>query len=232
MILSEIDEAGQLKLKTSTVAVIGLGGLGSSCALYLAAAGVGNLILVDFDQVESSNLQRQIIHSSESLGMNKVASAEKRLKTINPDIKIESINSRIEKDNINTLLQKVDVIVDASDNYPTRYLLNNVSLSQRIPLVHAAAIKFNGHVTTFNLKPSSPCYECLFENNNHNEESCESQGVFPPIVGVIGSMQASEALKVILELNTLDGHYQTFDLLNNKINTFKLSKSSNCPSCS
>ncbi|MRX26822.1 HesA/MoeB/ThiF family protein [Kangiella sp. HZ709] len=233
IIMPEIDDSGQLKIKSSKVAIIGLGGLGSSCALYLAAAGIGEMLLVDGDRVESSNLQRQIAHSFDYIGVAKVESAKNQINSINPLTIINTVSENISDDNSQLLKDhEIDVIIDCSDNYPTRYLLNKYSLSKKIPLIHASAIKFQGHITTFNLTENSPCYECLFENNNHNDENCESQGVFPPIVGVIGSMQASEVLKVILGLNALDGYYQTFDLLNNKINTFKLSKNPSCPSCS
>ncbi|NVJ65314.1 MAG: HesA/MoeB/ThiF family protein [Gammaproteobacteria bacterium] len=232
IILPEIDESGQQRLNNAKVAIVGLGGLGASASFYLAAAGVGHLVLIDHDLVELSNLQRQIIHSKDTVGEAKVDSAKQRLLNLNPYIQVTAQRQRVDKHNSGELLKDTDLILDCSDNFDTRFLLNQLSIDLKVPLVHGSAIKFHGHVTTFNLKQSSPCYYCLFDDKDQNEQNCEDQGVFPPIVGLIGTMQASEALKVILGLPTLDGTLQSLNLLNNQNKTYKISKNPSCSVCS
>jgi molybdopterin-synthase adenylyltransferase len=233
MMLPEIDAAGQERLNQSRVLIIGLGGLGSPVSLYLASAGVGQLVLVDFDKVDLSNLQRQIVHTTNDIGRPKIESAKEHLHAINPDINIECIDHILEEDELISQAEKADVIVDASDNFQTRFALNEVSVKTKIPLVSGAAIRFEGQVTVFNPKDeNSPCYRCLYNEDVATEETCTANGVIAPLLGIIGSIQANETLKLLMGIGeTLQGRLLLLDSLHMEWNEAKLKKDPACPVC-
>ncbi len=233
IILPEIDEAGQEKLKRSSVLIIGMGGLGSPVAMYLAAAGVGHLIIADHDTVEQSNLQRQTIHSIESIGDSKVESAKQTLENLNPWVEVESIENQLQGDELNKAVSKADLIIDCSDNFPTRFALNQASVKFNKPLVSGSAIQFNGQVAVFNQTTKSACYKCLYQANQFNEETCENQGILAPVVGVIGSLQATEALKILIGIGqSLDSRLLIYDALNASFKTIGISRDLACEVCS
>lgn len=238
ILLPQIDIAGQQALAKKTVLIIGLGGLGSPVALYLAAAGVGRLLLSDPDVVELSNLQRQIIHDSTQLGQNKTYSAKQRLQALNPDCQIELFNHALTGNALQAAAQRADVIVDCSDNFATRYAVNHASVNTKTPLVSAAAIRFEGQISVFiPAKDNSPCYHCLYpqqaEMDDSVYETCSNNGVIAPLVGVLGSMQALETLKILLKLGeVLSGRLLLFDALTMQWRNLKLSRDPACPVCS
>ena len=197
--LPEIDIEGVEKLFDAHVLIIGAGGLGSPAALYLAASGVGSMTLVDDDGVELSNLQRQIIHSTASLGMSKVASAQQTLCAINPDVTVHAVHQRADERLLNELVPHVSVVLDCSDNFKTRHLINRACVTHQKPLVSGAAIRFDGQISVYDSRQiDSPCYACLFPPEaTFTDEPCATLGVFSPLVGIIGAMQAAEALKII-----------------------------------
>ncbi len=196
--LPEIDIAGQEKLLSSTVLLVGLGGLGSPIALYLAASGVGRLLLTDREKVELSNLQRQIIHSSNSLDEMKTTSAARALHALNPDIKLDLIDD-LTAENLDKYVALADCVVDGSDNFTTRFVINRACVKARVPLVSGAAIQFNGQLCVFDFKHDpTPCYQCLYPDDIAQENRCQDSGVIAPLVGVIGSLQALEAIKLLL----------------------------------
>ena len=198
ILVPEIDLAGQQKLLDASVLVIGLGGLGSSIAYYLAAAGIGRLMLNDFDAVDFSNLQRQIVHIESRVGVNKAESARQTLQQLNSDIRIEAISEKLDHDGLLALARQADVIVDGTDNFRTRHLINDISLQSGKPLVSGAAIQMQGQISVFNATENSPCYQCLYGKTGMDENmSCADNGVLSPLVGVIGSLQAAEAIKLI-----------------------------------
>lgn len=234
ILLDEIDEAGQNRLLDAHALILGLGGLGSSAAMYLASSGVGTLSLCDFDQVDLSNLQRQIIHTTNSIGQSKVASAKNQLFELNPDTQIHCLDKRLDEANLKQLIETVDVVLDASDNFPTRYLLNKLCVDTQTPLISGAAIRFEGHITTFTQTPDSPCYNCLYpEHDEQNEgDTCDQLGVLAPLTGVIGSLQAAEAIKILAQCGQpLSGRLLTFNLLNMQTRTLSFHQDPNCPIC-
>lgn len=229
---------GQQKLQNAHVVIIGIGGLGSPAAMYLSAAGVGKLTLIDFDHVERSNLQRQIIHRIKNIGDSKVSSAKKTLHEINPETNITCISKKLSLDEIKINITIADCVIDASDNFTTRFLINRACVDQQIPLVSAAAIQYEGQISVFDFRQQdSACYACLYnENSNENssEEStnCSDNGILAPVVGVIGSMQALEAIKLICNIgNTLKNRLLLFDALALEWRTMKLKKDINCNVC-
>jgi len=233
ILLPEVGEAGQHKLLESRVLLLGAGGLGSPAALYLAAAGVGTLGLVDMDVVDASNLQRQILHNLDRVGERKVDSAKKTLTALNPDVDVVTYDVRFGADNVLDIIDGYDVIVDGTDNFPTRYLLNDASLIKRIPVVHGSIFRFEGQVTVF--KPyDGPCYRCLLPEPPPPElaPSCAEAGVLGVLPGIIGSIQALEAMKVLLGLgDPLVGRLLAYDALDESFHTFKLRRDPSCPSC-
>jgi adenylyltransferase/sulfurtransferase len=233
MMLPEIDTAGQERLNNSRVLIIGLGGLGSPVSMYLASAGVGHIVLVDFDKVDISNLQRQIVHTTKNIGQPKIESAKEHLLAINPEIRIECIGHALEEDELLSEAEKADVIVDASDNFQTRFALNEVSVKTKTPLVSGAAIRFEGQVTVFNPKvENSPCYRCLYNDDIVAEETCTANGVIAPLLGIIGSIQANETLKLLMGIGeTLQGRLLLLDTLYMDWNEAKLKKDPACPVC-
>ncbi len=233
MMLPEIDAAGQERLNKSRVLIIGLGGLGSPVSMYLASAGVGHLVLVDFDKVDISNLQRQIVHTTKDIGRAKIDSAKEHLRAINPEIKIETIDHALEDDELILEAEKADVIVDASDNFQTRFALNAASVKTKTPLVSGAAIRFEGQVTVFNPKnENSPCYRCLYNEDVATQETCTANGVIAPLLGIIGSIQANETLKLLMGIGeNLQGRLLLLDTLHMEWNEAKLKKDPACPVC-
>lgn len=234
IMLPQIDVAGQEKLRDATVLIVGLGGLGSPAALYLAAAGVGHLLLADDDSVELSNLQRQILHTQNNIGQAKTQSAIVALEAINPDTKLTAIDSRLQDDVLETTVEQADVIVDASDNFATRFALNQACLKFRKPLVSGAVIRMEGQVTVFDSRRAdSPCYRCLYPDMAEVAETCSENGVLAPVVGIIGSIQATETIKLLLQLgNTLTGRLLLLDAMTMEWRHIALPKDPACPSCS
>lgn len=234
ILLPEIEYEGQEKICNSHALVMGAGGLGSSASIYLAASGIGKLTICDFDQVELSNLQRQILHSDEVIGLNKASSAEKTLKKMNPQIQVNKIEKKLSIDEAKKAVVDVDVILDCSDNFETRYALNKIAFDKKIPLVSGAAIKFDGQLCVFNFKHNeTPCYHCLFPDSSSNEElRCSDHGVISPLVGIIGSMQALEALKILIDMESDIGKLLVFDAKNLEWNSIKFKKDPSCSVCS
>jgi len=232
IMLPQIDIAGQEKLAIASIVIVGLGGLGSPVAMYLAAAGVAKITLIDDDVVDSSNLQRQIIHQHQSTGQSKVESAKQRLLSINPDIRIDAIGKRLDLTLAEKVIFEATVVVDCCDNFETRFLVNRICYQHKTPLVSGAAIRWEGQLTTFMMDQKSPCYRCLYDEDSFTDQSCSQNGVVGPVVGIIGSMQALEAIKVITDagkvavgqLTLLDG----LDLSFSKIN---YRKKEDCPVC-
>lgn len=213
IMLPQIDVAGQQRLGDSTVLIIGLGGLGSPVAMYLAAAGIGHLLLADGDQVDLPNLQRQILHNTNTLGHDKTESAIQALELLNPEIELVAIRKRLAGDALTEVVRQADVIVDASDNYSTRFAVNDACVREHKPLVSGAVIRMEGQVTVFdNRLTDSPCYRCLYQDSNELDERCSETGVLAPVVGIIGSIQATEAIKLLLNMgSTLTGRLLLLD---------------------
>ena len=226
LLLPEVGETGQLKLLDSKVLLLGAGGLGSPAALYLAAAGVGTLGIIDMDVVDASNLQRQILHNTDRIGERKVDSAKKTLTLINPDVNVVTYDVRLGADNILDIIDGYDVIVDGTDNFPTRYLVNDASLLKRIPVIHGSIFRFEGQVTVFN-PYEGPCYRCLLPEPPPAElaPSCSE-------AGIVGSLQAVETIKVLLGIgDTLQGRLLAYDALEQSFRTFKVRRDPACPAC-
>ncbi len=218
------------QLTSKTVLIVGLGGLGSPVAMYLAAAGIGHLVLIDFDKVDLSNLQRQIIHTE--IGQYKVNSAQNTLQKINPNIKITIYNQQIDEIFLQTLINNIDVIVDCSDNFATRFIINSICVRNNIPLVSGAALRWNGQVAVF-LPKNSPCYRCLYDDAEEQATTCSEAGILAPIVGIIGSIQAIEVIKILLNIGkSLCGKLLLFDAYQNHWRSIKLPKDPDCPVCS
>ncbi|MGB5834872.1 MAG: molybdopterin-synthase adenylyltransferase MoeB [Thiohalocapsa sp.] len=223
---------GQQRLLDARVLIVGLGGLGSPVAMYLAAAGVGNLLLADFDAVDLSNLQRQLLHSGADIGRTKVDSAIDRLRALNPDIALEPIKGSLNANRLLDLVARVDLVVDCCDNFPTRFAVNTVCVARRIPLVSGAAIRTEGQVCVFSGQPNDPCYQCLYPGQGEVDESCERNGVLAPLVGIIGSVQATEAIKVLAGLGEpLFGHLLLLDALRMEWRNVRLPADPGCPVC-
>ena len=234
LMLPEIGEKGQERLLKSRVLLLGAGGLGSPAALYLAAAGVGTLGVIDADVVDASNLQRQILHGTASIGMPKVESGKRRIEDLNPDVKVVSFEERLTSENIDRVFdQGWDVVVDGLDNFPTRYLVNDASIWKNIPVVHGSIFRFDGQVTTF-VPKLGPCYRCLYPEPPpaHLAPSCSEAGVLGVLPGMIGTIQATEAIKVVLGMGEpLKGRLLMYDSLNMSFRQLKLRRDPNCPVC-
>jgi len=225
---------GQEKLLSSHVLIMGLGGLGSPVAMYLAAAGIGRLTLVDFDSVELSNLQRQIIHSTSNLKQSKVESAAATIQQLNPLVNTTCINKQLEEKDLSDLLSNVDLLIDATDNFATRFMINRACFSTSTPLVSGAAIRMEGQVSVFNFKEAeSPCYRCLYDEQGEENTSCSENGVMAPMVGIIGSIQAMEAIKLLANYGeTLTGKLLITDAMFQDWRSMKFKKDPGCPVCS
>ncbi|MEN9581165.1 MAG: hypothetical protein RJA70_4174 [Pseudomonadota bacterium] len=233
LLLPEVGEKGQEKLLKSRVLLLGAGGLGCPAAMYLAAAGVGTIGLVDADVVDASNLQRQVLHSNSRIGMAKVDSAEVFINDLNPDVKVIKYQERVNSGNVDRIFKGWDVIVDGCDNFPTRYLVNDASLKHKIPVVHGSIFRFDGQVTTF-MPFQGPCYRCLYPEPPpaHLAPSCAEAGVLGILPGVVGTLQATEAIKVLLgKGEPLNGRLLQYDSMNMKFRVFKLRKNHECPAC-
>lgn len=232
IMLPQIDVAGQEKLLASRVLIIGMGGLGSPVAMYLATAGVGHLVLVDDDKVELSNLQRQIAHGTPDINLSKVESAKQTLLNLNPEIKVTTYAERLTDKDLGYEVNLADVVIDGTDNFTTRFSINNTCVKNNTPLVSGAAIRMEGQVSVFNKTVESPCYNCLYKDEGELDTSCSSNGVLSPVVGIIGSIQATEAIKVILDIgDCLDGKLLMLDALHMELRTLKLKKDLQCPTC-
>ena len=233
IMLPDFDVAGQERLLQSKVLLIGAGGLGSPIALYLGAAGVGELTIVDDDQVDSSNLQRQIAHSDADIGRNKATSAES-VPALNHSTVCHTINRRLDAEALGGQIAAVDLVIDATDNAETRFLLNRICWQRRTPLVSGAAVRWEGHISVFDAnRHDSPCYQCLYPDTQLDDQlNCAENGVISPLVGVIGSMQALEAIKCLTEIGeSLVGTVLFFDAKFAEWRRIGLSKNPNCPVC-
>ena len=234
LLLPEVGEKGQQKLLDSKVLMLGAGGLGSPSSLYLAAAGIGTIGVIDMDVVDASNLQRQILHNTDRIGDRKVDSAKKTLTLLNPDVNVVTYDQRLGADNVLDIIDGYDIIVDGTDNFPTRYLLNDASLKKNIPVVFGAIFRFEGQVSIFD-PYKGPCYRCMLPEPPPAEmaPSCAEAGVLGVLPGIIGSLQAMEAIKHLLDLgDTLAGRLLTYDALEQSFRTFKIRRDPNCPACS
>jgi len=231
--LPDIGVDGQQKLLDSTALIVGLGGLGSPVAMYLAAAGVGHLILADFDVVELSNLQRQVAHQSNDIGELKTHSAKATCLAMNPHLTIETVDEVLDEDTLQTLLPKCDIVIEGSDNFPTRFAVNEACVQHKVPLVSGAAIRFDGQVSVFaGHNDEQPCYRCLYAGDSDSAETCAQTGVLSPIVGIVGTVQAAEAIKVLAGFGRpLTGRLLLLDGLAMEWNEIALRKNPNCPVC-
>jgi len=233
IMLPQVDIEGQQKLLDSKVLIIGAGGLGSPASIYLAAAGVGQITLYDNDEVDLSNLQRQIAHHTNDIGTDKVISTRETLKKINPEVKVIAVKQRLEGELLNTEVQNADIVLDCCDNFTTRFAVNAACVAHKTPLVSGAAIRFEGQVTVFTPGiDNSPCYNCLYTDNGEEMQNCASNGVISPITGVVGSIQALEAMKLIMGIgDTLTGRLLLLDGLSMQWNEMKLRRNDRCPTC-
>ena len=243
LIMPEVGMDGQRRLKAGSVLCIGAGGLGSPAAMYLAAAGVGTIGIVDFDVVDFSNLQRQIIHGTPDVGRSKLASAKDRVNAINPHVTVHTYEEALTSENALRLFEPYDVILDGTDNFPTRYLVNDASVFLGKPIVHGSIFRFDGQVTTFVPKkaagkfsaPEGPCYRCLYPEPPppHLAPSCQEAGVLGILCGIIGTIQATEAIKLILgKGDVLSGRLLAYDSLKMRFHELRLRKDQACPVCS
>ena len=230
--LSQIGEQGQQAILDASALIVGVGGLGSPAAMYLAAAGIGKLILSDFDIVETSNLQRQIIHRNAAVGENKVDSGRQTIQALNPDCEVDVIGYQLEGDELHQIIGSVDIVLDCSDNYPTRFEVNRYCVETATPLVTGAAIRLEGQIMNYQPATNSACYQCLYAHAYGNEESCELEGVLGPVVGVIGTMQAVQTLLILAgQGEEMVNRLLLFDALAMQWQSVTLPKNSNCPIC-
>ena len=234
IMLPQIDFEGQQKLLAARVLIIGAGGLGSPAAMYLAAAGIGSITIYDDDVVELSNLQRQVAHHTPDIGTDKVISTRETLNKLNPDVNVRAIKQRLSGEPLDLEVIKADVVLDCSDNFSTRFAINSACVRHQTALVSGAAIRFEGQVSVFTPgKNNSPCYNCLYNSDGEELQNCATNGVIAPITGIIGSIQALEAMKLIMAIGeTLTGRLLLLDGLTMEWNTMKLKKNPVCPTCS
>jgi sulfur-carrier protein adenylyltransferase/sulfurtransferase len=233
LLLREVGQSGQRKIKAAAVLIVGIGGLGSPVSMYLAAAGVGRIGLIDPDEVELSNLHRQIVHGTSNLGNRKVESARKRLLDINPEVQVDTHKQAFSEDNAEKIAQPYDVIVDASDNFPTRYLLNDVCVRSGKPRIYGSVFRFEGQASVF-WSERGPCYRCIFPVPPPAEliPNAAESGIFGVVPGVIGMIQATETLKVILEIgDSLIGRLLIFDSLAMRFEDIRVKKNPRCKTC-
>lgn len=233
ILLPQVGIEGQERLRAARVLIVGLGGLGSPVAMYLAASGVGHLVLVDYDLVDLTNLQRQIAHTTDRIGLAKVASAQQTLHGINPETTITAFNQHLEGDALTEQVALADAVVDATDNFATRFALNRVCVEQKTPLISGAAIRMEGQVAVFRPDlPDSPCYRCLYTDMDELGETCSQTGVLAPVVGIIGSIQATETLKVLMNMGeSLAGRLLLLDAYTMEWRSLRLRKDPQCPVC-
>ncbi|MNJ30620.1 molybdopterin-synthase adenylyltransferase MoeB [Pseudomonas alkylphenolica] len=233
ILLAQVDIDGQLRLKDSRVLIVGLGGLGSPVALYLAAAGVGELHLADFDTVDLTNLQRQVLHDTASVGLSKVDSALNRLQAINPEVRLVAHRSALDEDSLTAAVQAVDLVLDCTDNFATREAVNATCVAQGKPLVSGAAIRLEGQLSVFDpRRPESPCYHCLYGHGSEAELTCSEAGVVGPLVGLVGSLQALEALKLLAGFGEpLVGRLLLIDALGSRFRELRVKRDPGCSVC-
>ncbi|NOQ65231.1 MAG: molybdopterin-synthase adenylyltransferase MoeB [Methyloprofundus sp.] len=232
IMLPQVDIEGQEKLLNAQVLIIGAGGLGSPASLYLAAAGVGSLTIYDDDVVDLSNLQRQITHYTDDIGTDKVISTQATLKKINPETHVFAIKQRLQGEALDKAVENADVVLDCSDNFSTRFAINKACVTHKTPLVSGAAIRFEGQVSVFATNDDSPCYNCLYAESGEDLQNCATNGVISPLTGIIGSIQAMEAMKLIMGIGeTLTGRLLLLDGLSMQWNEMKLRKNKSCPCC-
>ena len=229
--LASIEERGQQQLLDARVLVIGLGGLGSPASMYLAASGVGTLVLSDFDRVESSNLQRQIIHREQDIGEPKAASAARTLHEINGDCRLIVRDWELDIDELTDEVEQADLVLDCTDNFPTRFQLNRIAMERQTPLVSGAAIRLEGQVMT--ALPGGPCYQCVYPESLENQDTCAMEGVLAPVVGVIGTLQALQAVQVLTgHAESLRGQLMLFDAALMEWRKVRIPRRDACPACS
>ena len=228
IILKKIGIVGQKKILKSNVLIVGMGGLGCPLSIYLAASGLGTIGIIDFDIIEKSNLNRQTLFNSNDLGKKKVHQARKKIIKMNNKIKVKIFDKKLNSININQILSKFDVICDGSDNFKTRYLINDYCKKNKKILISAAISKFDGHLYKFDFKKKGPCYRCFMPEAPNRENNCESEGIFSPVAGVMGALQANEVLKSILNIKDLTNQVILFDALKTKFKTLKISINKKC----
>ena len=230
--LPQIGEQGQQKILNSSALIVGMGGLGSPAAMYLAAAGIGKLIVSDFDIVEVSNLQRQIIHTHDSVGGNKVDSAKRGIEALNPDCDVETVNYQLDDKDLKSTIESVDIVLDCSDNFPTRFEVNRYCVETETPLVSGAAIRLEGQIMNYQPNVEGSCYQCLYTQVYENAETCEMEGILGPVVGVIGTMQALQTLLILTgQGEPLVGKLLLLDAASMEWQGVKLPKNPACPVC-
>lgn len=233
IMLPQVDIDGQQRLLAARALIIGAGGLGSPAAMYLAAAGVGHIAIADPDSVELSNLQRQLLHHDSDIGRNKVDSAQDTLKLINPGVQIVPIAAALQDSALDEEVRQADVVLDCSDNFATRFAVNRACVAHRTPLVSGAAIRMEGQIAVFDSsREKSPCYHCLYKEGEEDDQTCTGNGVLAPLVGIIGSLQALEAIKVIVSMGeTLAGRLVVFDGFTHEWRTLTLKQDPDCAVC-
>ncbi|MEE9339479.1 MAG: molybdopterin-synthase adenylyltransferase MoeB [Methylococcaceae bacterium] len=234
IMLPQVDIEGQQKLLAAKVLIVGAGGLGSPASIYLAAAGIGHITIYDDDEVDLSNLQRQIAHHTNDIGMDKVISTQKTLKNINPGIKVVAVKQRLEGKLLGEEVHRADIVLDCCDNFKTRFAVNTACVQHKTALVSGAAIRFEGQVSVFTPGlNNSPCYNCLYSDSGDEMQNCATNGVIAPVTGIVGSIQALEAMKLVMNIGeTLTGRLLLLDGLSMQWNEMKLQKNVNCPTCS
>jgi len=234
ILLPEIDVEGQNRLLNASVVLFGMGGLGSPAGMYLASSGVGELVLVDPDQVELSNLQRQIVHTTDALGRKKVKSAEHTLKALNPDVRIKSYGEALSGDALDDVVRGADVVVDGTDNFNARFAINAACVRAGRPLVSAAVVRMEGQVSVYRLDhPGSPCYGCLYQNITEPAQNCAENGVLGSVAGLMGCIQATEVIKILLDIGeTLAGRLLLIDARTMEWQMVRLRRDPRCPVCS
>ena len=234
IMLPEIDAEGQLRLAQSTVLMVGAGGLGSACSIYLAAGGVGHIILTDFDRVDLSNLQRQVLYKTTDIGRLKVEAGAEHLRALNPDVKLTLVERALTEAELSDYAGSADVIIDGSDNFKTRFAVNRASVATGTPLVSAAAIRFEAQISVFNPQhEASPCYHCLYREGSEVDATCTANGVLAPLLGIAGGIQATETMKLIMGLGdtALQGRLLLIDVMAMEWHSAILPKDPGCPVC-
>lgn len=232
ILLPQFGVEGQERLMASTVLVVGAGGLGSPVALYLAAAGVGRLIVADHDEVDLTNLQRQILHATDRIGTPKVESARRTLQALNPEVEIVPIGRTLEGDLLREQVAACDAVVDGSDNFNTRFAVNAACVAAGRPLIAGAVIRWEGQVSVYTGRPGDPCYRCLYGTGGEIEDTCSQNGILAPVAGIVGSIQATETLKVLSGVGTtLAGRLLILDALEMRFRLLTLTRDPDCPVC-
>jgi molybdopterin/thiamine biosynthesis adenylyltransferase len=231
--LPAIGEAGQARLRDASVLIIGAGGLGTPTSLYLASSGIGQILINDFDSIDASNLPRQILYRDEDVGASKAQVAAERLRAVNPTIDVVALNERMDRDALAECVSKVDAVIDASDNFTTRWLVNEITFSQSTPLISGAAIRWEGQVAVFMQdNDKSPCYRCLYSEEDENMNDCAGQGIVAPVAGTVGTMMATETIKVLLGIESgLQGKLWVYDGLAAANRNVVIPKLNDCPVC-